>query len=341
MPTVPVRNLATEAEREAFSSQFALAKLGVSSLCLDLHTGDFFQLNATSAHICAALLGGKAVEDVEQMLCREYGLSPARAGEDVGNVLAQLRAQYPVRETPRLQFKRAAQRWRMHWDGAPVLDFDPRSEEVFWARSRASADEVASWLRVAVPHLLVHRGHPVLHASAVRLGRELVGFCGPSGSGKSTCASLLCETGAVLVSEDLLVVQLEGAPEAFLGGEGVLREWAAKTARRLGHHPCPVRLGELVEQLCGPTVRLSRIIFLDEHRRTGSSIALEQLSMTEAAAALLENGFGELGDQQLWRNLLRFSSELALQVPAYRGIVPAGMDPLRAALKRYRTSFRS
>jgi len=55
----------------------------------------------------------------------------------------------------------------------------------------------------------------------------------------------------------------------------------------------------------------------------------------------LENGFGELGDRQVWRNLLRFSSALALQVPAFRGTAPAGIDPLRAALRRYRASFTS
>src|SRR5262249_30453755 len=108
-----------------------------------------------------------------------------------------------------------------------------------------------------------------------------------------------------------------------------------------GPHPCRAGLGELVEHLRGPRVRLSGIIFLDEHRRTGSTIELEPLSVTEAAAALLENGFGELGDQQLWRNLLRFSAALALQVPAFQATVPVGVDPLRTALKRYSASFTS
>jgi len=83
------------------------------------------------------------------------------------------------------------------------------------------------------------------------------------------------------------------------------------------------------------------MIFLDQNRRGGSEIVLERLSTPDAAGALLENGFGELGDRQVWRNLLRFSSALALQVPAFRGTAPAGIDPLRAALRRYRASFTS
>ena len=340
---LPVLNakLVTEAEGEAFSSRFALASLGASSLCLDLQTGNFFELNATGARICTALLDGNSVRDVEQLLSSEFGLSRAEARRDVGWAVNRLKAQYPSRERPRLQFERGADRWKMLWDGTPILDFDPHSEELFWLRSSAAADEIENWLRVALPHLLIHRGNPIVHASSVRFENELVAFCGPSGSGKSTCARIFSEDGAVLVSEDLLVVRLEAAPEAFLASEGVLRDWAAKTARMVGREAVSACLGALVDQLCGPTARLSQMIFLDQNRRGGSEIVLERLSTPDAAGALLENGFGELGDRQVWRNLLRFSSALAQQVPAFRGTAPAGIDPLRAALRRYRASFTS
>ena len=334
------RNFATE-EGESFSSRFALVHFGASSLCLDLKTGNFFELNATGALICAALLEGNSVGDVERMLSSEFGLSPADARRDISWAVDRLNAQFPARQEPRLQFERVAERWKMLWDKAPVLGFDLRLEELFWLGSSASAVEVSSWLRVAVPHLLIHRGHCVLHASSVLVGNSLVGFCGPSGSGKSTCARILSEDGAVLVSEDLLVVRLEAAPEAVLAGEVVLREWASKTAHALGRGPSSARLGALAEQVHGPTARLDRIIFLDQSRRRGNEMAVEQLPMTQVAGALLENGFGELGDRHVWRNLLRFSSALAVKVPAFRGAVPAGIDPLRAALRCYRASFTS
>jgi hypothetical protein len=336
----PNSNLATE-EGEAFSSRFALVNFGASSLCLDLQGGNFFELNATGARICTALLSGNSVAGIEQMLCSEFGLSAADARRDVDWAVNRLKGQYPARERPRLRFERAAERWKMLWDGAPVLDFDPHLDELFWLGSSAAAEDIANWLRVAVPHLLIHRGHPVLHASSVRLGNELIGFCGPSGSGKSTCARILSEDGTALVSEDLLVVRLEAGPEVLPAGESVLRSWAEKAAHALRRGSCSARLGALIEELRAPAARLGRMIFLDEQRRRGSEVAVEQLSTTQAAGALLENGFGELGDRQVWRNLLRFSSTLAVQVPAFRGTVPAGIDPLRAALRRYRTSFTS
>jgi len=334
------RNFATD-EAEDFSSRFALVHLGASSLCLDLNTGNFFELNATGALICAALLDGNSVGEVERRLSSEFGISPVDARRDVSWAVNRLSAKFPARQEPRLQFERAAERWKMLWDKSPILGFDLHSEEMFWLGSSAAATEIASWLRVAVPHLLIHRGHCVLHSSSVLVENALIGFCGPSGSGKSTCARILSEDGAVLVSEDLLVVRLEPVPEALLTGEAVLREWASKTALALGRGPSPARLGELVEQIHGPTARIDRMIFLDQNRRRGNEMAVEQLSMTQAAGGFLENGFGELGDRRVWRNLLRFSSGLAVQVPAFRSTVPAGIDPLRAALRRYRASFTS
>ena len=70
-------------------------------------------------------------------------------------------------------------------------------------------------------------------------------------------------------------------------------------------------------------------------------MAVEPLPITQVAGALLENGFGELGDRHVWRNLLHFSSALAVQVPAFRGTAPVGIDPLRVALRRYSASFTS
>jgi hypothetical protein len=285
-------------------------------------------------------LDGNSVGEVERRLSAEFGISPVDARRDVRWAVNRLNGQFPARQEPHLQFERAAERWKMLWDKSPILGFDLHSEEMFWLGSSAAATEIASWLRVAVPHLLIHRGHCVLHASSVLVENALIGFCGPSGSGKSTCARILSEDGAVLVSEDLLVVRLEPVPEALLTGEAVLREWASKTALALGRGPRPARLGELVEQIHGPMARLDRIIFLDQHRR-GNEMTVEQLSMTQVAGALLENGFGELGDRRVWCNLLRFSSTLAVQVPAFRGTVPTGIEPLRAALRRYRASFTS
>src|SRR5215831_13564852 len=76
------RNFGTE-EGESLSSRFALVHFGASSLCLDLKTGNFFELNATGALICAALLDGNSVGEVERRLSSEFGISPLDARRDV------------------------------------------------------------------------------------------------------------------------------------------------------------------------------------------------------------------------------------------------------------------
>lgn len=57
--------------------------------------------------------------------------------------------------------------------------------------------------------LAVHlklKGELVLHASAVRIDGRTIAFVGASGMGKSTLATLMCTTGADLVSDDVLRV---------------------------------------------------------------------------------------------------------------------------------------
>ena len=57
-----------------------------------------------------------------------------------------------------------------------------------------------------------------LHASAVSYGEHAVAFVGPSGSYKSTCAALACSSGASLVTDDTLVLDISaGRVRTFPG----------------------------------------------------------------------------------------------------------------------------
>jgi hypothetical protein len=70
--------------------------------------------------------------------------------------------------------------------------------------------------------VLLMRGEPVLHASAVDVGGSVVAFVGQSGMGKSTMATLACAQGARLVTDDVLRVDVGPPPRCHLGG-GELR----------------------------------------------------------------------------------------------------------------------
>jgi len=80
--------------------------------------------------------------------------------------------------------------------------------------------------------VLMLRGHLLLHASAVEVAGRAVAVVGQSGRGKSTVATLLCASGARMVTDDVLRVDLdEGRPAARLGStEARLRDAARATA---------------------------------------------------------------------------------------------------------------
>lgn len=80
--------------------------------------------------------------------------------------------------------------------------------------------------------VLMLRGHLLLHASAVSVAGRAVAVVGQSGRGKSTVATLLCASGALMVTDDVLRVDLgDGPPVARLGStEARLRDAARGTA---------------------------------------------------------------------------------------------------------------
>ena len=61
-----------------------------------------------------------------------------------------------------------------------------------------------------VTTVLTLRGHPVLHASAVESNGIGMAFVGARGMGKSTLATLLCQTGCAMISDDVLRVDIKG-----------------------------------------------------------------------------------------------------------------------------------
>ena len=83
-------------------------------------------------------------------------------------------------------------------DGSEIL-FAPESDET-------SADIPIFILGSAFGILLHQRQQIVIHASAVRVGKKAVLFCGQSGAGKSTMAAALAQRGFPLVTEDVCAI---------------------------------------------------------------------------------------------------------------------------------------
>ena len=77
-----------------------------------------------------------------------------------------------------------------------------------------------------IPRWQSHRGHLVVHASSVELpSGVIVGFLGSSGSGKSTLASSFFASGARMVSDDCLMLELQNKVVYAVPPYSGLRLW--------------------------------------------------------------------------------------------------------------------
>lgn len=84
--------------------------------------------------------------------------------------------------------------------------------------------------------VLHQRGYLVLHASGLGGQGGAIAVCAHSGTGKSTTAALLADQGYTLLTDDLLVVDLDHAEPRILPGGAGIKLWDASVAA-LGREP--------------------------------------------------------------------------------------------------------
>ena len=163
---------------------------------------------------------------------------------------------------------------------------------------------LAAWLHgPATIAILYQRGLTPLHASAVDCGEGIIAFLAPSGIGKSSLAACMVDSGARLVTDDVLAVSAEpGGRVVGFPGPGLLR-LSAEAHGRIG--PRGLRTldqgsdGKVVlapEEVIRPGPRPFRAIFLLSHgaafgavsiRGTGLLCSLRVLLQRPAMAAFL------------------------------------------------------
>jgi hypothetical protein len=92
-------------------------------------------------------------------------------------------------------------------------------------------------LSEALGLILCQRGVFLLHASAVKLGEEVVLFAGLPGAGKSTMAAAFVQKGHTALSDDMIAVEFDGDERPMvLPGFPQLKIWPA-TVEGLGYTP--------------------------------------------------------------------------------------------------------
>lgn len=178
--------------------------------------------------------------------------------------------------------------------------------------------------------LLGLAGRGVLHASAVDAGGSAIAIVGHSGSGKSTLAALLCSSGARLVSDDVLPVEVGAAALCRRSSDELrLRPAAASLVRGFGDGvtrrvTADGRLAIRPPGTVHGCLPLQALV-IPLPSRTVGSLAVRRLSPAEAVFALAR--FPRIVG---WRphHLLRAQfdllTRLAVIVPVWSAVVPWG-----------------
>lgn len=145
--------------------------------------------------------------------------------------------------------------------------------------------------------ILIMRGEPVLHASAVQVDGRALAFVGYSGMGKSTMATLMCAAGGSLITDDVLRLDLGpvssgGSPGCYLGATELrLRKAAADLTRMFEAPPGHRTTGDKRDALRVRPATTERLplaaIVIPRPRRDVDDLVVTRLSGKESLLALL------------------------------------------------------
>ena len=120
---------------------------------------------------------------------------------------------------------------RLEYSHAGTFDVSADGTFIIWYHRHNAVPELVRSIVLgpAIALALELAGFLCLHGSAVAIGETAVAFLGPKHFGKSTLATALTTTGARLLGDDLLVVEVGRSPRVRPGVASV-RLWAETAA---------------------------------------------------------------------------------------------------------------
>jgi urease gamma subunit len=327
------------------AAKLELVQLADGPLVVNLETGAYFAVNETAAFVCRQLLDGASDGDIVSRLIEQHGLAVLAAHRALAGVVEALADPGAVAEpVGALRYRATAWGYAFHLDGTPVLETRGDGAVLRLVGDRRAPPEIVEgWIRCLAAKVLSLQGVPVLHAAACAFGEATVAICGQSGAGKTTTARAFAAAGRELYAEDMVVLDLDARPAAFIAAEPALRRWAARTGDELVSEPAREidcrALAELVR--VGSTRALDAVFFLDPTRRRGSEIAAEPVGPRETLAELLQSSFLGSSEPAAWRAFVAANAAVARAIRGARLSVPDGLEPLAAAARRFDYSASS
>jgi hypothetical protein len=203
-----------------------------------------------------------------------------------------------------------------------VLHLDPGADPGF--ASVLATGSVPSFLLLA-------KGFPLLHASAVDVGGAVVAFVGYAGMGKSTMATVMCAAGATSVTDDVLRLEIgAGAARCYLGAnESRLRKSASELAASFGEEVASRRTSDHREALRLPAsgnelLPLSAIL-IPQPDRDNDVVDIRRLGKVEAL--LMLSRFPRIvgwEDPEALAQQFGHLSEIVAAIPVFVADVPWG-----------------
>ena len=183
-----------------------------------------------------------------------------------------------------------------------------------------------------IPAFLMYlRGEVLLHASAVVFDGLTTAILGLSGMGKSTLAALWCDRGALLVTDDLLRLDLVQDRPHWVGGSKEIR------LRRNPFTESPDRFAGFPTRLTGdgrmalafPSVNRASgpldAVIVPHLDRGASAVSIERLTGAAVFNALAR--YPRLPgwrDPSVLRRQFLVLSELSSRIPVFHSVVPWG-----------------
>lgn len=186
-------------------------------------------------------------------------------------------------------------------------------------------------------------GIAALHASAVVVEGQAVGYLSSNHGGKSALAAALMQEGYPLLSDDILPIEPWNGDIAARPGYPTMRMWPDEAGHFLGsYESLPLVHPDLSKRrvfvgddgfgvFCGQTIPLARL-YLPDRREDIQQIMVATISPRDAVLELVRHSFTpRLVEALGWQpRRLAFFTRLAQQIPVRRLIYPSGFEHLPA-----------
>jgi hypothetical protein len=325
-----------------FRHRYAVQRLRDGGVLVDLTTGTYSRLNTSAAEICSILAGSDEFSSARSRVAQLIGRNDEIGEQAIRDVVGGL-AQLGPRREPLGAFRYVPSEqggYVLTSNDAPRLWIAPEGTCVRLASPNDSVTwaQLFGYLRAVAPKVLFLQSILVIHGAASRTRRGIRIISGQAGAGKTTTARAFAAAGAELFAEDMLVVASFSPLHVHSAGENAINSWAAQAAERLSHSPHEkIETSTLRAAIEGEPTPVSEIWFIDGARRysTGGDILPKRMGETDGALAMMIGLFLGGATPESWRKFLSLSGTIAQTIPLWEAQLPATLDELSVAAKRY------